>query len=297
MKTISVKCLRMMGTAIFVMFLSAQTMAQKNDSIDCSQFVVAYDFVTNTTDGVGNAVKDSVRLAVVVGEHTAKCAEYNRVMMEDFGEWKNKDYQWGEWNARKYNLPVIYVGWPQGRISSFDKIVPNRYFVGEPMPDFAWQLEGDTMSVDGYLCQKAVGKYGGRTWIAWFAEDVAAPYGPWKLRGLPGMILRAGDSEGVFSFDFAGLQRKVAKMGFMGKGNQSAMERDKFVAHRNKLFCNKKYVSNPRYYIPDGTFEHLNIVEMWPGGPEPPAEEKLTVVVTDMIIPKKVNVYQPLELE
>lgn len=75
MKTTSVKCLRMMGTAIFVMFLSAQTIAQKNDSIDCSQFVMAYDFVTNTTDGVGNAVKDSVRLAVVVGEHTAKCAE------------------------------------------------------------------------------------------------------------------------------------------------------------------------------------------------------------------------------
>ena len=56
-------------------------------------------------------------------------------------------------------------------------------------------------------------------------------------------------------------------------------------------------MQNPRYYIPDGTYDHLNIIEMWAGGPEPPAEDKISVVATDMIIPKKVNKYQPLELK
>jgi hypothetical protein len=36
---------------------------------------------------------------------------------------------------------------------------------------------------------------------------------------------------------------------------------------------------------------------MWAGGPEPPAEEKQTVIARDLIVPKKVNVYQPLELK
>ncbi len=269
----------------------------QNDSIDQAQFVVAYDFMTNTTDREGDAVTDSVRLAVVVGNHTAMCKEYNRTMMENFSEGMNKDYQLGEWVARKYNLFVLYMGYPEGEVSVFDKITPNRYFYTEPMPDFQWELTDDTLTVGGYLCQKAVGKYGGRTWTVWYSEEVSAPYGPWKLRGLPGMILKAEDKDGIFRFDFAGLMQQTAKMGYMGKNGYTTMERNKFITRRNKTFCSKQYVQNPRYYIPDGTYDHLNIIEMWAGGPEPPAEDKISVVATDMIIPKKVNKYQPLELK
>ena len=273
--------------------LAGQTV---DDAGDQSQFVVVYDFVTNTTDRDGRAARDSVRLATTVGSHMAKCMEYNRTMMEDFGEVRNKDYQLGEWNARKYNLPVIYVGWPEGMVSVFDKIVPNRFFYTEPLPDFGWKLTDDTLTVGDYVCRKAVGRYAGRTWMAWYAEDVPAPYGPWKLRGLPGMILRAEDADGIFHFDFAGLLKRSAQMTYMDGKGYTTMMRDKFIRQRNRLLCNKRYVQNPRYYIPDGAYDHLNIVEMWPGGPEPPAEDKLSVVSTDMIIPKKVNVYQPQEL-
>ena len=264
---------------------------------DASQFVVAYDWVTRTTDRDGRDETDSVRLAVIVGNHTVKCLEYNRAMMEDFGEFQNKDYQLGEWNARRLNLPVIFVGGHEGEVSVFDKIVPNRFFYTEPLPNFHWQLTDDTLTVSGYLCQKAVGHYGGRTWIAWYTEDVPAPYGPWKLRGLPGMILKAEDADGIFRFDFAGLERKSERMNGMDKSGYTTIKRNKFIRQRNKLLCNKRYVQNPRYYIPDGAYDHLNIVEMWPGGPEPPEEDKVSVVATDMIIPKKANVYQPLEVK
>lgn len=182
---------------MMALVLTVAAQAQ-NDSIDQAQFVVAYDLVTNTTDRTGNAVTDSVRLAVVVGSHTVMCKEFNRAMMENFGEGSNKDYQFGEWVARKYNLFVLYVGYPEGEVSVFDKITPNRYFYSEPLPDFQWELTDDTLTVGGYLCQKAVGKYGGRTWTAWYSEEVSAPYGPWKLRGLPGMILKAEDKDGIF---------------------------------------------------------------------------------------------------
>ena len=281
-----------------MMALALMTVTKgQNDSIDQVQFVVAYEFTTNTTDREGNATKDSVRLAVIVGNHTAKCMEYNRTMLEDFGEWQNKDYQYGEWDARKYNLPVLFVGYPDGELSSFDKVTPNRYFYTEPLPDFGWQLTDDTLTVGGYLCQKAVGKYAGRTWTAWYSEDVAASFGPWKLRGLPGMILKAEDKDGIFSFVCVGLMQRTAPIKYFSNDGYTTLKRDKFIAHRNKLFCNKQYVQKPNYYIPQGTYDHLNIIEMWPGGPEPPAEEKISVVATDMIIPKKVNKYQPLELK
>lgn len=296
MKTANLKCFRLMSTAIAVMLLTVQTMAQKNDSIDQCQFVVAYSFTTNTVDRYGQEVKDSVQLAVMVGNHVAKCMEYNRVMLEDFGEWQNMDYQYGEWNARKYNLPVLFIGYPDGELSSFDKVAPNRFFYTEPLPDFKWELSDDTLNVSGYLCQKAVGEYAGRTWTAWYSEDVPASFGPWKLRGLPGMILKAEDSGGIFSFTCVGLMLREASIKYFSKNGYTVTGRNKFVSHRNKLFCSKKYVRKPNYYIPQGTYSHLNIIEMWPGGPEPPSDEKLSVVATDMIIPKKVNVYQPLEM-
>ena len=287
--------LHQMVMTIFALLFSVHATAQKKDSIDECRFVVVYDFVTNTKDRDGNAAKDSVQLAVMVGSHAAKCMEYNRVMLEDFGEWQQMDFQYGEWGARKYNLPVMFVNYPDGEVSVFDKIAPNRFFYTEPLPDFGWQLQDDTISVSGYLCRKAIGKYAGRTWTAWYAEDVASSFGPWKLRGLPGMILKATDTDGIFRFDFAGLMQREAIIKYLSKDGSTSVKRDKFIANRNKLFCNKKYVQKPSYYIPQGTYEHLDIVEMWAGGPEPPADEKLSVVATDMIIPKKVNVYQPLE--
>ena len=81
----------------------------------------------------------------------------------------------------------------------------------------------------------------------------------------------------------------------MEEDRHQVITEHKFISHRNKLFCNKRYVQNPRYYIPEGALD--DAVEMWAGGPEPPAEEKQTVIARDLIVPKKVNVYQPLELK
>ena len=58
--------------------VSGGMQAQTKDSIDMSQFVAVYDFVTNTKDKDGKATTDSVQLAVVVGTHAAKCMEFNR---------------------------------------------------------------------------------------------------------------------------------------------------------------------------------------------------------------------------
>lgn len=284
------KHLSLIITLLLTILFSSHTLAQ-SDSIDQAQFVVIYDFQINTTDKNGNAAKDSMQWAVVVGSHVAKCTEFNRVMGEDFGEWK--EYGLGEFNARKYNLPVIFVGYPDGEISSFDKVVPNRYFYTEPLPDFGWKLMDDTLTVGGYLCQKAVGKYAGRTWTAWYSEEVAASFGPWKLRGLPGMILKAEDKDGIFLFDCVGLIKRSAPIKYFSREEHTTLKRNKFIAHRNKILCDKKYVKQPNYYIPQG----ISVIEMWGGGPEPSADEKLSVVSYDMVIPKKVNAYQPLELE
>lgn len=63
-----------------------------------------------------------------------------------------------------------------------------------------WHITPDTQMILGYTCQRATTKYFGREYIAWFAKDIPYSSGPWKLMGLPGLILQAYDTKGEYSF-------------------------------------------------------------------------------------------------
>jgi GLPGLI family protein len=65
-----------------------------------------------------------------------------------------------------------------------------------------WDIQKDTMRIGKFLCQKALGEFRGRTYTVWFSEEIPFPYGPWKLFGLPGLILEAEDSEHMFKVTF-----------------------------------------------------------------------------------------------
>jgi GLPGLI family protein len=79
----------------------------------------------------------------------------------------------------------------------------NNYIIDEPYPAIAWKITNDTVSFAGLHCQKATTHFKGRDYTAWFCPDIPVHGGPWKLSGLPGLILEAYDAkkEVVFSFD------------------------------------------------------------------------------------------------
>ena len=59
--------------------------------------------------------------------------------------------------------------------------------------------------VVGYECFMAEAEFRGRVWRAWFTYEIPMPYGPWKLGGLPGLILKAEDTDSLFVFEMAGI--------------------------------------------------------------------------------------------
>ncbi|OAQ42327.1 hypothetical protein A5893_04245 [Pedobacter psychrophilus] len=88
----------------------------------------------------------------------------------------------------------------------------NNYLIEEPIPVFNWSIEKDTMSIGGFLCQKATANFKGRNWIAWFASDLPFSTGPWKLNGLPGLILEAYDDKKEVQFLFNNLEKVIAAL-------------------------------------------------------------------------------------
>ncbi|SKB26270.1 GLPGLI family protein [Parapedobacter luteus] len=64
-----------------------------------------------------------------------------------------------------------------------------------------WTLTSDTLTIHGYLCQRASLHYGNRVWEAWFAPDIPISDGPYTFCGLPGLIVQIRDRTGSWLFN------------------------------------------------------------------------------------------------
>lgn len=82
----------------------------------------------------------------------------------------------------------------------------NNYLLEEEIPKINWKITKDTTSLSGVHCQKATGYFKGRNWIAWFAPELPFQSGPWKLNGLPGLIIEAYDEKKEVQFLFNGME-------------------------------------------------------------------------------------------
>ena len=89
-----------------------------------------------------------------------------------------------------------------------DEIFRYLYYYEQELPAIDWQMQNADSVVCGYSCSKAVGEWRGRRWTVWYSMDIPIDDGPWKLQGLPGLILHAEDAQGDFFFTCVGIEEK-----------------------------------------------------------------------------------------
>ncbi|MGN0030214.1 MAG: GLPGLI family protein [Marinilabiliaceae bacterium] len=108
-------------------------------------------------------------------------------------------------------LYIIFKNHPKtGVLTYIEKKGNLDYLYEETIPSPEWQLvDGDT-TILSYPCQKAVSHFRGRVWTAWYAPELPYDNGPWKLGGLPGLILKAEEQDGIFSFTATGIEKTEA---------------------------------------------------------------------------------------
>ena len=103
----------------------------------------------------------------------------------------------------------LYKNYPvQGKTLYLDVISLDSYQCEETVETPDWQLVPDsTKEILGYQCQMATTRFKGRQWTVWYTEDIPLDEGPWKLRGLPGLVLSAYDAKRQYVFEGAGLEQ------------------------------------------------------------------------------------------
>lgn len=107
-------------------------------------------------------------------------------------------------NRSGKGLNPQYFQYPgEGKLFTRLYLLTTAYLVEDPMPVIDWKIISDTATFGGLHCQKAIGHFKGRDYVAWFCPDLPVHTGPWKLNGLPGAIVDAYDTkkEVVFAFD------------------------------------------------------------------------------------------------
>ncbi len=95
---------------------------------------------------------------------------------------------------------ILYHMFASNTFVQISTLGRNDFRVETPVTEIHWDIKEETKLFDSIQCQKAVGVYCGRTYTAWFAPSLPFPYGPWKLGGLPGLILEAVDSKNEVRF-------------------------------------------------------------------------------------------------
>ena len=123
-----------------------------------------------------------------------------------------------------------------------------------------------------------------------YAEDIPTSAGPWKLCGLPGLILDAEADGGIHRFSISEISRTVSPIFYEHNAITTKISEEKLIKNRIKIFGNKLYPKNPTYYIPDRRNMQADEVFVEIGNDFLP-------IVNGVLMDNKAHVYQPLELK
>lgn len=191
------------------------------------------------------------------------------------GKKKLKDIQMAAWviitgseitvDKSKGNAPekiaytYIFTDLPKQEVKVYDEFANELMTYSEPISEQSWEIVGDsTATILGYECVMAQSDYHGRQWKAWFAPELSLPFGPWKLHGLPGLILRA-EATGGFSFEATGLEKsdKIMKP-IYNQSNYDSTSRLKALAEDEYYENNKMQMLQAKYgnTIQIGNLQH-----------------------------------------
>ena len=188
----------------------------KSDSIDRMRLKVQYElaYVKDSTNEkqLLNPMRETLMLEI--GQRVSKCYSYtvylkDSTLLADFTSGASQETinQHAQAFGNGNITYQIFKNHPTGKVTTTDRLVTTNILCEEKNESPKWELHPDTMTVLSYPCLKATCRFKGRDYTAWYTPDIPVSDGPWKLHGLPGLIVKAEDSRGHFAFTCTGVEQ------------------------------------------------------------------------------------------
>ena len=232
----------------FLLNAQFQRITIKKEPIDEVQFIVQYQ-TKMITDTLNPEKVTEESMILKVGAKSSVYYSYtgfvaDSIMKEQIpinvnGAQIRANTQGIKFGIIKYQ---IYKNYPAGKITTLDFVGANNFRCEEENEIPSWQLMNDTMTILSYSCQKAVCHFKGRDYEAWFTSEIPRSEGPWKLHGLPGLILKATDSQGHYTFECTGMINKSEELLFGANGYET-------ISRKNLNRVYERYATDPIGYV------------------------------------------------
>ena len=267
----------------FLLTIAAQAQVE---TVDTAQFVAVYDYECRTQDAEGTPVTDRMQVVAQVGRTVTKSMPLSAYQRTD--EITSADAAM-EFQEAMLHMPTVWTGYPEGQTTVREFIFPHEFEGSEPTPDIVWTLTNDTLTVSGYYCQTATCKFRGVAWTVCYTEEIPSSAGPWRLRGLPGLIVKA-ESE-AHTFCLTELRKEASSITAPEhRPDVQRMKYAKLLKHRNEIYGNRQYAKNPTYYVPDlgGSINNMDVLNH---------DGQQLVFANGRPLLTEAHVYQPLEKE
>ena len=269
-----------------ILYIALAATASAQEAIDTAQFVAVYDYECRTQNDEGTPVTDRMQLAVQVGRTVTKSMPLSAYQRTD--EITSAEAAI-EFQEAMLHMPTVWTGYPEGQTTIREFIFPHDYEGYEPTPDIAWTLTDNTLTIGGYYCQTATCKFRGVAWTVCYTEEIPSSAGSWRLRGLPGLIVKA-ESE-AHTFCLTELRKEASSITAPDhRPDVQRMAYAKLLKHRNEIYGNRQYAKNPTYYVPDlgGSINNMDVLNH---------DGQQLVFANGRPLLTKAHVYQPLEME
>lgn len=274
------KFLVMMMALVLTIAAQGQT-----EIVDTTQFVAVYDYECRTLNEEDAPVTDRMQVVVQVGRTITKSMPFSAY--QQTGEASKANVVAGFQEAYMH-MPTVWTGLPTGQTTVREFIFPHEYEGSEETPDIAWTLTDDTLTVSGYLCQQATATHRGVEWHVWYTEEIPSSAGPWRLRGLPGLIVKAEND--AHTFCLAKLRQEASPITAPEQSPEvQRMKYAKLLKHKNEIYGNREYAKNPMYYISDlqGSITDMSVLNH--------NGQQILLANGGHPLLTKAHVYQPIE--
>lgn len=182
---------------------------------DTAQVLVHYKF-THVRDTTNRDHPFTENMALYIGKTSSAYRSYDNVLEQ--AEFK-KEMQVALANSADGRVNIHrnrrgsgaeYYEFPnEKKLARKEPLLMETYLVDDALAAIDWKISSDTATYGGLHCQKATGHFKGRDYTAWFCPDMPLHVGPWKLNGLPGVIVEAYDAKKDVQFMFDGIEKLV----------------------------------------------------------------------------------------
>lgn len=220
------------------------------------EFVYDYRCCVDTTGTLKDSITSDNMLLQIGPDGLSKFSSYKNltvdsILMRSSQEQIVKAAMDGKLSNGEFM--TIYKNYPEGKLTHTEKICADWFRYDEDIPSLEWELTDSVTNVLGYECQSARCNFRGREWTVFYSEDIPISDGPWKLQGLPGLIMKASDAKGHYTFECIGIKSKADRPITIYKVPFNKVKR------RDYYDAKHRYEVNPFAYYESTTGENVTV--------------------------------------